>query len=521
MILKKLKLCNFRGYKDEISINFDNLTVLVGKNDIGKSTILEALDIFFNEGSGVVKIDKGDKCKYSDDDIMISVTFSNLPNKLILDESYETSLEAEYLLNADKELEIIKIFRDGRKTKVYIKCNHPTHPKCSKLLEKKILDLKKIAKDENIQINDCDMRVSAHIRKAIREHFKNELKLDEVEIDLTKEDAKNIWDKLQQYLPQYYLFQSDRKNSDTDSEVQDPLKLIVREILAESEISEKLNEIFIAVRERLQQFSNKTLEELKKIDEGLANSLHPSLPICESLKWGDVFKNVNICGDDAVPINKRGSGVRRLILLSFFKAKIAQYSQKLPIIYAIEEPETSQHFDNQMLLTDTFLELSKQDNTQVILTTHSSTVIKALSLDNVIMITNQNGKKVVEKPQSTCTTMISLNEVAYLALGCITPEYHSELYEEILYLASKRYDFESNQKHLDSEFFVKQKGEKIDKPWWGKPNRATFHTYIRNQNHHSKDNGHAKIEDIKISIEKLREYLSELKNSDTTSLEEK
>ena len=41
-------------------VDFDDLTVLIGKNDIGKSTILEALDIFFNETSGVVKWDKSD-----------------------------------------------------------------------------------------------------------------------------------------------------------------------------------------------------------------------------------------------------------------------------------------------------------------------------------------------------------------------------------------------------------------------------------------------------------------------------
>lgn len=46
MKLTKLKIKNFRGYKEEIAIDFDNLTAFVGKNDIGKSTILEALDIF-------------------------------------------------------------------------------------------------------------------------------------------------------------------------------------------------------------------------------------------------------------------------------------------------------------------------------------------------------------------------------------------------------------------------------------------------------------------------------------------
>jgi AAA15 family ATPase/GTPase len=46
MKLAKLKIQNFRGYKDEIIIEFGNLISFVGKNDIGKSTILEALDIF-------------------------------------------------------------------------------------------------------------------------------------------------------------------------------------------------------------------------------------------------------------------------------------------------------------------------------------------------------------------------------------------------------------------------------------------------------------------------------------------
>ena len=47
MKLKSISIENFRGYQDKTTINFDDLTVLVGKNDIGKSTILEALDIFF------------------------------------------------------------------------------------------------------------------------------------------------------------------------------------------------------------------------------------------------------------------------------------------------------------------------------------------------------------------------------------------------------------------------------------------------------------------------------------------
>jgi len=50
MKLAALILENFRGFKGQHRIPFDCLTVLVGKNDVGKSTVLEALSVFFNEG---------------------------------------------------------------------------------------------------------------------------------------------------------------------------------------------------------------------------------------------------------------------------------------------------------------------------------------------------------------------------------------------------------------------------------------------------------------------------------------
>ena len=58
MKLIGIELENFRCYKDKIHISIDNLTTFVGKNDIGKSTILEALEIFFNNQT--IKCEVGD-----------------------------------------------------------------------------------------------------------------------------------------------------------------------------------------------------------------------------------------------------------------------------------------------------------------------------------------------------------------------------------------------------------------------------------------------------------------------------
>ncbi|OTS01033.1 AAA family ATPase [Acinetobacter pittii] len=58
MKLVSIEIKNFRCYEENILISFDNLTTFIGKNDIGKSTILEALEIFFNNST--VKITQDD-----------------------------------------------------------------------------------------------------------------------------------------------------------------------------------------------------------------------------------------------------------------------------------------------------------------------------------------------------------------------------------------------------------------------------------------------------------------------------
>lgn len=100
MKIASLKLKNFRGYKEELEIKFDDLAVFVGKNDVGKSTILESLDVFFNDGKGAIKIDKMDvnvqEQESGNQESIITVCFTELPAQIVIDSSVETSLQDEY-----------------------------------------------------------------------------------------------------------------------------------------------------------------------------------------------------------------------------------------------------------------------------------------------------------------------------------------------------------------------------------------------------------------------------------------
>lgn len=192
MKIHSIKIRNFRSYKNEIEIELNNLTALVGKNDIGKSTILEALDIFFNDGNGVVKIDKTDvnvlDSRNGDNEIVISVCFSNLPELIVIDSTVQTKLVDEYMLNSDGLLEVVKKYKNGGKASVFIRANHPTNLECKDLLLKKNAELKRIIADKGIE---CDNQsINAVMRKAIWENYSDNLSLANTEIDVSKEDAK-------------------------------------------------------------------------------------------------------------------------------------------------------------------------------------------------------------------------------------------------------------------------------------------------------------------------------------------
>ncbi len=513
MKMKTLRLKNFRSYKDEIEVDFCDLTTFVGKNDIGKSTILEALDIFFNEGKGIIKMDKDDINKQGlqegDTEIYFSICFEELPSRIIIDATNETSLEAEYLTKENGQLEVFKRYPNAGGQKVFIKAYHPTNTNCNNLLQKKNTELKKIIEDNGITCSDKTK--NATMREAIWDFYKDDLQLEEVEIDVTKGDTKSIWEKLQGYLPMYSLFQSDRKNSDGDSEVQDPLKEAVKQILNNDNLRERLNDVASEVETKLKEVSDRTLEKLREMNSDLADSLNPVIPPLESLKWNDVFKNVSISGDEDIPINKRGSGVKRLILLNFFRAEAERRRNEINsegIIYAIEEPETSQHTEHQKMLIKAFIELASADNTQIIITTHSANCVKELEFENLRLISTYEGCRFIESISPMELPYPSLNEVNFLAFSEVSEEYHNELY-----------GFMEAEELLDTYKYEQPKVQykKIMRDDSIRESQISLTEYIRHQIHHPENthNQRYSTEQLKESINLMRCFINENKNLET------
>lgn len=509
MRIKKIKIKNFRGYNDEVEIEFGDLTAFVGKNDIGKSTVLEALDIFFNVGNGVIKLDKDDVNKQAlasgDTETVISVCFEELPTSIVIDSTNQTTLQDEYLLNLNSHLEIIKRYLNGGKEKVFVRANHPTANSCKDLLLKKNTDLQKIIRDNSITCSN--QTINAVMRTAVWQHYNSDLQLAEIEIDVTKGETKSIWDKLQAYLPLYSLFQSDRKNSDGDSEVQDPLKEAVKQILNDATLRIKFDEIATEVKYKLQDVATRTLAKIQEMNPEVANSLNPVIPATDSLKWTDVFKSVSIVGDEDIPINKRGSGVKRLILLNFFRAEAERrkMQENIPsIIYAIEEPETSQHTEHQKKLIKAFLDLSNTANTQVIITTHSAVLVKELEFQHLRLVKSNATTKTIENVLPNRLPYPSLNEVNFLAFSEITEEYHNELYGYIE-IESEMNNYRNGKVRLPYKKLGRDGVSIVVQD-------VVLTDYIRHQIHHPENTNNTRFttEQLRDSIDLMRSFIEAL-----------
>lgn len=401
MRLKSVKLSHFRGYRSTTLIPIDELmTGFVGRNDYGKSTILEALAIFF-ESEGV-KTDKSDMNCFSlaegIEQFEIACEFDGLPEALVLDENAETSLAQEYLLNAEGDLEIVKIFKasTGKLDRTAIRCQHPAEGELAKLLSFKMAELKKLGEQRGVDAQVADRRVASHWRQAIR-NAAQPIVSQETLLDVGKgisTDNKSIWDRIEDLLPTFALFKADRESSDGDAEAKNPLQQAVKE--AQAALQDQISALEQQIEASVMDVATRTLDKLREMAPELANELTPRFK--EKPKWSF---NFTLDGENGIPINKRGSGVRRLILLNFFRAEAerAVVGTQRNVIYAIEEPETSQHPNYQMMLMKALLELSSQSNRQIIITTHVPALAGLMPIDGIRYVTkDENGTPFVKMP---------------------------------------------------------------------------------------------------------------------------
>ncbi len=387
MRLVKIKLKNFRCYQAEQEFLLHDLTAIIGKNDIGKSAILEAIDGFFNDS-----IDRSDLSNDAEgNSIELICSFEDVPDQVVLDTSVVSSPIDEGILNSDNQLEVKKVFTfGGRKTTaIYLIANHPSDPRLENLLSMKNTPLKSAAQEHGVNLEGVNLRKNPPIREALRNHIGGIRTIRELKVDgnVDNEDnLKAVWSSLKKLLPIFSLFKSDKTFDDKDGDIKNPLQTAINEALSLPEIQGLLQNIEDKVKEYSTDIADRTIEKLKIFDKNISERLKSDFN--KDPNYSKVF-DLTLLNENNIPLNKRGSGIRRLVVLSFFQAQAEKRKAEKnspSIIYAIEEPETSQHPNHQTMIIEALSELSKQDNVQVFFTTHSANLVSEIAVESLRFI---------------------------------------------------------------------------------------------------------------------------------------
>lgn len=390
MKLHSVRLKNFRGYSNPQVFNFRDFTTIIGKNDSGKSTVLEALDLFFNDK----KIESTDVSVQMTESELVEIEcrFNDLPKEIIIDSTNPTTLQDEFLLDEDECLRICYKYKsNGASEGCYIKCSSFPLLNGKPLISLKIAELRKACTDAELPLVG-DQTKSRTFRMALYESDLIEFEPYELEVSKAKEDAKALWEKLKLELPIYNLFKADRASTDQESEAQDPLQAVIKEVISRYE--DDFEKLTSTVNDELRIITDKTIRKLKNLNPDVADQLVADVEVPSSLNFAKLFK-AQIFDEHKIPMNKKGSGTRRLCLLSFFQVQAENKQSGKNVIYAIEEPETSQHPNNQKLLIRALVDLSAQ-GAQIAITTHNPTLARYVPDDSLIYISKEDGCPLVK-----------------------------------------------------------------------------------------------------------------------------
>lgn len=465
MKIVKLSIENFKMFKEKKEFDFSDMNFLIGENNTGKTTIIEAVDYLINGPKKDFKyknlnMEEGD---FITVEIVIMGDFSSI------DAKYK-----DYIYTVD-DVEYIKIKRsDENKTIIQ-------NGKNVELNQSKILFYKESISDyENPSGKDTTFNVLEPVFIFARQNI-NEI----VSFDSTKILGKLIKANSQDFFtsPGY------------------------------KEFAEKHNEVFIksedSLQNRLENLSKNISEILKEQWGDVEFKFNFELVDPSShLKNGNLFVKEN--GKEH-ELDYKGSGMQRSTMLALIQlfSNVSNNIENSNLILCIDEPELNLHPKAQEKLIKALHGIS--DKIQIIISTHSPHVLKSFNKpkDKIYIFNNKSEINFNElKEISILSFGPTLAEIQFFAYNMLSTDLHNELYSYIEYKdKSKLANFIANKKYKK----LKEDGTA------GKEELVSLQTFIRHLIHHpeNKDNtvtGNFNFTEIDLE-NSCNEMISTIKNN--------
>ena len=394
MYIQELKLTNFRGFKKCTEIQFSNdINVIVGANNSGKTTIIKALELLFSEGSSkrlsiddfnhntsieelktsppkvVISaklVESEDEEEYSEDLITVATWLTKIEKPYEATITYEFSLPdkeddnyksiIENLGSKDIEdywREIETTFLRKYTSKVFI--GNPKHRTLIDSDSIKKFDYQYLDAIRDVE-RDLFTGRNTLLREVIDFYMDYDIKIDE---KLSKED------KQEQIL---------KKKKDFSKKAD----VLISDL--HTRMSGGKKEMLKYAEETGADFDNITPSFDGKI---LDTELYSALRLVVENKTGI-----------KLPATRNGLGYNNLIYISLLLAKMQKNASgeymgsnaKVFPILAIEEPEAHLHPNMQYKFLKFLNENSKHEVRQIFITTHSPNITAAVDLDSIIVL---------------------------------------------------------------------------------------------------------------------------------------
>jgi putative ATP-dependent endonuclease of OLD family len=433
MKIKKIVIENYRGIKKRQEIPLSNFSSIVGRNDSGKSIILNAIASFLDISHyPIVESDFNDptnpifiECHFVDDNLgeLLENKIKSKIKKIdgldefINDILFEDSLIVQKLVSQpgkkfNNELIVVEDFEDETFSMLYTKSDE----QLNKILEEYKIDIPVKGKGRNSKLEKIKYIKQFCIENSICKTF------------------KSISDeyKITTLLPAVELFVSDYGlKTDTSfkthsvSEIKDYFE---RET---ADDTRKLKQ----VEKEIQQEMNNEAEVIKNYMLDYTTSLK-KVEIIPNIVWKDAIKSVDVSfqfeGDEKpIPMSHKGTGYRRLFMVARFRY-LAEKDKGNNVIYLIEEPEAFLHPAAQQNLLDAFKELS--GNNQIIITTHSPVFAGSTDYRSIILCKKEN-QSIYEHANETNKDEFIMHIIEELG---IKPSYNlRDHHEKIVFVESK------------------------------------------------------------------------------------
>ena len=411
MKLKQIEIDKFRSI-DHISIVIDKLAVLIGENNAGKTNILKALDLFYQDS---VKGINEEYFYFKDQNqpISISITYDRLTEyeknqKYLKHWTYNDSIKVKKAIEWDNQLQKCKMTLFGWQAKP-----KEVHFDLSKFDEYKSR-IKEIVEANRLPEyfkTDKGTVIQASYKEGVIRHIKEgKVEFGDPGWVMHPGGYKEVFSDL---LPKFYLVPAVKDAQDESKTTQQTMLGRLLSELTNRIISKnpKFEEVKKQI-EGLKKYLNKSeegedserLQEIKDFEETLSSIIDENMP---GTKVGieivtpeliDLFKDTKIILDDALPtsIDSKGHGLQRALIFAYIRAYAKTISTieteeeifTRNFILAIEEPELYLHPNGQRKMMNVLRNISVKD--QVLACTHSSFFVDMYDYQNIIIVNRDN-----------------------------------------------------------------------------------------------------------------------------------